>query len=332
MRMPGSWLVQISARFLDRAAVESLVAPTIADLQYEVSEAGSDGWRLRLAQLRGYIAVARLVFATSVFWRSPMRRLLTVLSLGWVGAALFYLLIIRHTSGGPSRLTPFLLMAIATPVVLRQMNLASTFRAAFTNCLGVGLIMGTALYSWVIWDVSASGSKPLPWYALVLSYAFLLACIAVGSALAAAAASKAPANANRLQRTLRHVAAGCLAYALFDGVVRLWSGFPVISALGWAFFLAFYFGCVCLLVHVPILVGARHLMPQRVSLTLIGALLCPIPLLAFPALQGRPLTLWTYWLQHPTSLVWGALPYLVGGAVLGWLVATRSTPADTSTP
>lgn len=320
--LPGTWLVKLSARFLDAATVAALVEPTIADLQHEVAQAGGDVSRSRSAKLRGYTAVARLLFTGSVFWRTPMRRMLTVVSLGWVGAALFYLVAARSTPD-LGRMTPFFVMAVLTPLVLRQMNLASSFRAAFANCLGVGVLMGTALYSWEVWEASAHWSRPLPWYALVLSYAFLLACIAVGSALAAAVASRVATGTTPAQRTFRHVAAGCMAYAACDALLRLSFGFGGAMALGLASFLGFYFACVSLVVYVPILLGARRLVPQRVMLALIGALLCPIPVLAFPALQGRFHAVWAYWLATPSSLVWSAFPYAVGGAVLGWLLAAR---------
>ena len=325
--LSGNWLVKLSAKFLDAAAVRSLVEPTIADLQHEVAQAGRDVSRARSAKLRGYSAVARLLFTNSFLWRTPMRRMFTVVILGWVGAALFYLLMFRYASGRFSLMTPFLLMAMATPIVLRQMNLATTFRAAFVNCLGVGVLMGTALYSLVIWKASATWSRPQPWYAFVVTYAFLMACIAVGSALAAAASVRPPVNANGFQRTLRHVATGCIAYALCDAALRLSSGFDVASALGWAFLLGFYFACVSLVVYVPVLLGARRLVPQTVMLAFVGALLCPVPVLAFAALQGRFQSSWTHWLQTPSSLAWSALPYLVGGAVLGWLLAAQSRQA-----
>lgn len=324
--LPGSWLVKLSAKLLDAASVTSLVEPTIADLQHEVARAGRDVWRARSARLHGYSAVARLLFTSSLFWRTPMRRMITVVSLGWVGAALFYLVMTRSTPDiGP--LTPFFVMAVLTPLVLRQMNLASSFRAAFVNCLGVGVLMGTALYSLVIWKASASWSRPQPWYAFVLSYAFLLACIAVGSGVAAAVASRVATGTTPVQHTFRHVAAGCMAYAVCDALLRLSFGASGAMALGWASFLGFYFACVSLLVYVPVLLGARRLVPHGVMLALIGALLCPVPVLAFPALQGRFHTVWAYWLATPSSLMWSALPYLVGGAVLGWLLAAPSRQA-----
>ena len=326
MTLPGKRLIALSARAFDPATVQSLVEPTIADLQHEVSEAGNNPWRVAGAYLRGYAAVVRLLFASSLFWRSPMRRLSTVLALGWVGATLFYLLVF-HGANGPSRLTPFLLMAITTPVVLRQMNLATTFRSAFANCFAVGLIMASVLYALETRHVSATSSSPLPWYALMLTYGFLVACVTVGSAVAAAAAVRTPTNDKGLLWALRHVGASCVAYAVFDGALRLWFGSPIANAVGWASFLALYFGCVALLVHVPILLGARRLVQQRSMLALFGALLCPIPLLTFPVLQGRFGSLWALWSKTPSSAIWSALPYLFAGAVLGWMIAHQARRA-----
>lgn len=183
------------------------------------------------------------------------------------------------------------------------------------------------MYSLEVWKASAGWSRPQPWYAFVLSYAFLLACIAVGSGVVAAVASRVATGTTPVQHTFRHVAAGCMAYAVCDALLRLSFGASGAMALGWASFLGFYFACVGLVVYVPVLLGARRLVPHRVMLALIGALLCPVPVLAFPALQGRFHTVWAYWLATPSSLMWSALPYLVGGAVLGWLLSARSRQA-----
>jgi hypothetical protein len=354
-------LLALCARLLEPRAVRAVLEPTIADLQHEASEAGGNRRRLALACLRGYAAVARVVFTNSLLWRSPMRRLSTVFVLAWLGAALFYLPVAAH-SNGPARLTPFLFMAIVTPVVLGRMKLAASFRQAFLSCLAVGMVMATGLFVLEVSRASASGASAPSWFSFVLTYIFLVGCVAMGSAIAAAAAISVPTN-DGVQSSLRRVGACCIVYATLDGGVRLWSGAPVAHAVGWASFLTLYFGCVALLVYLPVLLGARRFLqrPPAVASTvrlnaptvrlkattvrlkadttktqafvrtrrsgigaLLGGLLFPVPLLAFPLLQGRFDSAWTVWSRTPSALAWSAVPYLVAGALLGWLLAEHT--------
>jgi hypothetical protein len=327
VRGAGELILALASRVVDAATVDALITPTIADLQYEVACSGHDAWRSAAARLRGYAAVARLVMVNSVVWRSPMRRLFSVVTLGLIGAVLFYLPL-PAGSTGPARLIPFLLMALATPLVLRQLNLATSFRQTFNTCFAAGAIMGGSFLALELGRASLSRTRPLPWPVLAFGVCFLTLCVAGGSALVAAVAVSG--RSGSIHRVFRRIAAGASIYALFDVALRLYSGANVERAVGWAFFLALYFGCFSLAIHVPILTGIRRLVVNPLASTLVGALLCPLPLMLFPILQGRFAASWDSWLLNPSSFVFGAIPFLVGGAVLGWLTAAggrRTQPA-----
>jgi hypothetical protein len=108
--------------------------------------------------------------------------------------------------------------------------------------------------------------------------------------------------------------------------MRLWAGVPVTNAVAWASFLTLYFGCVALLVYLPLLLGARRFLQRPAAVALLGGLLFPVPLLAFPALQGRFESAWAVWSRTPVTAAWNALPYLAAGALLGWLLAEQASP------
>lgn len=86
MSLPGTWLLAQARKYLNKDLFDSAVAPTLADMQFEVQAAPTT--RLRwLALVRGYSASARLLFLHGFIWSSPMRRPLIVLALGVVGSA-----------------------------------------------------------------------------------------------------------------------------------------------------------------------------------------------------------------------------------------------------
>ena len=76
MTSPGLAVFALLARYIDAKVLQSVVAPTIADLQFEV-ETTRNPWRRQLARVRGYAAIGRLLFWHGLIWRSPMRTLLT---------------------------------------------------------------------------------------------------------------------------------------------------------------------------------------------------------------------------------------------------------------
>lgn len=101
----------------------------------------------------------------------------------------------------------------------------------------------------------------------------------------------------------------------------------VLHILGWSTFLGFFFAAVSIVVYLPLLLSVKRLIKVRPALALVGAMLFPIPLLVLPWLQGRFGSMWTYWIQNPSIFLWGSLPYVVAGAMLGWLLAGSSRRA-----
>lgn len=324
MSLPGTWLLAQALKYLDKDIFDSAVAPTLADMQYEVLAAPTT--RLRwLARVRGYGAFVRLLFLHGFIWRSPMRRPLIVLALGTVGSAVL-MTVWSLAPRGPAFVAGFFLMAVLAPIVLRVLRVGTSYGQMFADCMGLGMIMGTVLLGWIVLVDAVS----VPWYGYVLSYLFLTGCVALGSVFAAAVAWKPLSGADpTYRRRLLQVASAALVCVACFIVVGLSLGGSrgVPNVLGWATLLGFAFAAVAIVVYLPLLLSVKRLINVRPALALVGAMLFPIPLLAFPLLQGRLARVWPYWVQNPDILFWGTLPYVVAGATLGWLLAEPSRRA-----
>ena len=98
------------------------------------------------------------------------------------------------------------------------------------------------------------------------------------------------------------------------------------ATVRFAIFLGFFFAAVAVTVHLPVLLAAQRRIgasSTRPSLALLGALLFPVPLLGFQLFQGHLISSWRFFAAHPGTLALVALPYVIAGAVLGWLLAER---------
>jgi len=146
MTSPGLAVFAVLVRWVDVKIFESVVAPTIADLQFEV-ETTRNPWRRQLARVRGYAAIGRLLFWHGLIWRSPMRTLLTVAMLGLAGAALLVEMF-SVTTSGPAQISPFFLMAVLAPIVMRLVVGVNTRRKMFVTCLAVGTVMSVVFLAW----------------------------------------------------------------------------------------------------------------------------------------------------------------------------------------
>ena len=328
MSLPGDWLLDMSRRCLDPATVESLIAPTIADLQYEVSHAGHATWRVALAHLRGHWAFTRLLFLHGIIWRFPMRRLITVLTLAGVGAAL--LMEISSMATGPEVVSAYGVMAVLTPVALRFLTAGNSYRQMFVNCMGVGMIMG-AMHLGSIFLTDTTAGKP--WYVYILSISLMTGCIALGSALAATVAWKpTDGNGPDYRRRMLQVLIASGVFVSCYVVAAVWfrnggGSHRIFWTLGWAAYMGFLFAAVSVAVYLPVLLGVGHIVRHqraRPLLALLGAALFPVPLLILPVLQGRFESAWVYLLGHPQVLFQTSLPYVLAGALLGWLLADYS--------
>jgi hypothetical protein len=340
MNLPGTWLLALSKRYLDEDVVRSTVLPTIADLQHETLAAGDSRWLRWMAVGRGYSAVVRLLFQHSFIWRSPMRGVLAVFVLGIVGAVASVTAFSMRLGGSDAGLwVAFLLMAVLAPLVIRRVDGRPSYRRMLLACMGVGMVMGTALFGWIA--LVDSPNPAMPWYGVLWRYLFLTAFVVLASALASAAAWKPAGRSDSMwRRWFLDVLVGASAYAVCECVIVLcfafvsgWDSNRIVLTFLRVSLLAFYFAGFLLVVYVPVLGSIKRVVPHvaaRLPLALIGAILFPIPVLARDAFlgDGRFLSGWNYWLQHPSNVLWESLPYLVAGAVLGWLLAARPQHAE----
>jgi hypothetical protein len=327
--LPGAWVYGFLAQWLDETSLHGFVAPTVADLQYEVRQAGGNQWRRGLARIRGYSALGRVVAVHCTRGRSPMRRLLAILLFGSAGAASL-VAAQSATTIGPVQVSPYFVAAIAVPIVFRVLELGRNYRQMFVNCVAVGIIMAMTQYGWLM---LVYPRPSIPVYVHLLTVPLLLGCVAFVSAIAAAVAWKPPtADEPAFRRILICLAAGCAAFVITYSGIGLWfakDATRLASVLSWAAFLGFFFAAVSGGVHLPILLGARQRLTGRASLALVGAMLFPVPMLGFAFLQGRLASTWAYWLREPTALIANILPFAVAGAVLGWVIAARPPQATT---
>jgi hypothetical protein len=322
MTLPGNWLCRVAARYLDPATIQALIEPTVADLQYEVTEAGSHPGRRALALYRGYVSGMYLV-GYCLIRRLSMRSLLAVFLLGSAGGALA-ITIASSTRIGPASMIAFLATAVTSVAVLRFMRLGPSYKQAFLNCMGIGLIMTFAFFGWII--VMTPGAHP-PWYAYALILGFLTACVGLGSALAAAVVWNPRIDTQPIFR-LRciQILTGCTVFAGADILIVLLRGghAHLLSELSWAAFSVLFFTAVSSILYLPALLAARRVIHYRLPVAMIGALLFPIPLMGIPFLQGRGRSYARMLFQLPGwEILAVALPYLLGGVVLGWLLAKR---------
>ncbi len=320
MTLPGNWLYRVARRNLDPFTIQALVEPTVADLQYEVFEAGSHHGRRLVALCRGYFAVVCLV-GYCLIRRLSMRRLLSVLLLGSAGGALA-ITIDLSTRIGPAPMIAFLATAVTSVAVLLFMRLNLSYTQAFFNCMSIGLIMVLTFFGWAI---IRNDTTHLPWYGYPLVLSFLTACVGLGSALAAAVIWNPPVETQPIFRVrCIQILTGCTVFAGADILIVLLRGEStnLFSALSWAAFSILFFAAVSSILYLPALLAVRRVIRYRLPIALTGAILFPIPLMGIPFLQGRGLSYAKTFLQLP---VWEflavALPYLLGGIVLGWLLA-----------
>ena len=256
-----------------------------------------------------------------------MRTLLTVAVLGLAGAALLVEMF-SVTTSGPAQISPFFLMAVLAPIVMRLVVGVNTRRKMFVTCLAVGTVMSVVFLAWF---AIVKNPGRAPWYAYASGLGFLLGCVALTSAIIAIVTTNAEAaDRRKLQGNLLGVVASAgtfgICYILIGpvGLLRHRSpGFVVLNTVSWGVFLGFFFVLVPVVIYLPILVSSRRVLDQRtrVPLALLGAVLFPIPMLAFPFLQGRLESIARLLLHDPVALALTALPYVIAGATLGWLIA-----------
>ena len=72
-RVPGAWLLTLGRLIFDQSLLDTVIRPTIADLQRELRDAGSSRTRRATARWRGYRAFWTLaLIAPFAFWGAPV--------------------------------------------------------------------------------------------------------------------------------------------------------------------------------------------------------------------------------------------------------------------
>ena len=321
MKLPGERVYSLAERYLDAATIRALIAPTIADLQHETAEAGPHLGNRLFALCRGYLSVVSLFVHCQ--WRLPMRSLFAVLLLGAVGAV-SAIITASSTHIGPAPLAAILIVAAVSVAVLRFLRLGLTYRQAFRNCVGIGLIMTMSYSGWMIAVATRGG---VPWYSYAMGLVFAALCVGFGSALAAAVVWEPPFGARPVMHTrCLQILTGCGVFAVVNiFVVLLWhSGANLASRLSWTAFMFFFFAAVASVLYLPILLVARRVIHGRLPVAVIGAVLFPLPMFGVPFLQGRgPSAAKLVSALPSTEFLAVALPYVLGGAAIGWLLAGR---------
>jgi hypothetical protein len=228
------------------------------------------------------------------------------------------------TTSGPAQITPFFLMAVLAPLVLRYVNAESSRREMFGSCMGVGTLMSVGILG------RFALVRHEPWSAYAPGLLFLLGCVAVASAMIAiVAATPAAADTRGHRGKLLNVIASAATFGVcfsLMSALRLHpvGGMGVLNTVSWAVFLGFLFVLVSTGLYLPILTSTRRVLPRRsrVLLAILGASLFPIPMLAFPLLRGGLEAAARVLSRDPVALLSVALPYVLAGAMLGWLTAT----------
>lgn len=266
-----------------------------------------------------------------------MRSAIAVFVLGVLGAvALVGAFRMRLGGSDAGVLAVFLLLAVLVPLVIRRVEPGRSYGRMLLACAGVGMIAGTALFGWI---AVAENHLRLPWHGVLWRYLFLSACVVLASALASAAAWKPTSSGGSIFRSsVLAVLLGATAYALSEvaitvgfGVFRGWRADRISRQLIAVTLLAFFFAGVALVVYLPVLAGLQRLLSglkSKSALAFVGAILFPVPVLARCLATGSFQITWEYWTRHPVTLLWISLPYVLAGAMLGWLLAEHLCPVE----
>jgi hypothetical protein len=320
-RVPGTRIYAIAKRWVDPLTLNTLIAPTVADLQHEVQKAGADASARRRACARGYLALGRVLIVRVVLWRWAMRRAGAVLALSAIGTAalvtpLWPSAIARN---GPVHLLPFFAMALIAPFLLRLSGLGRTYLQLFASCVCVGLIMAASM---VVSILGRLGS-PISLQAVVWSLLFVNVFVIPGSAMAAAVWRPSSGVDPSYRPILTAVAFGYAAFAASD-MIAAWpdwgrAGFAgVVIGLSGAAFRALLFAMAASVVQLPVSLVVRRLRGGRPWLVAIGVLLFPVMMFGISYVAGHPERWEQFRRDSLASQFIRALPYVVASVVLGW--------------
>jgi len=266
-----------------------------------------------------------------------MGHLLRVAGLGLVATAAMLLIgatfPVGHTAAA---YVPMLGVVVLTCIGLRVFHPAASIRQTAIGCFGIGMMMLAARIVWFVSNQPVLSQQPLR---LVRFVAVEWSVAALGSALAAFAVWK-PSGAisgGAVARvrgwSLALLCSGVAFAVAYVGVSLRFA--PNLSELaasaGLSVFVFFHrYVWIALAVYLPVMLVGQRFLRHRAWMVAAGVVLFPVPMVVMAPLsfQTLPLSvLWRMFHQHPGSALLMALPYIVGGALLGWMLGKGNAAA-----
>jgi hypothetical protein len=325
MSPAGDRIYRILAKWLSDRAIHDVVAPTIADLQYEVLEAGPHRLRRWTARCRGYGALLRALLLHRVSNGIPIQSAASILVIGIAGGALYGWT--RGTVKDPRIIQSALLLPMcAAPIALRLGGSGMSYRRTFAGLVAVGLLM------WMVSGGFVQTSFRSLWMNRAAATSFNLAVVATLSALGAAAVWAPPSGTVPM---VRRIVLGVLASAVvttstyFAGV-WLSGGQPEHA---WIVTLPFYaamFAVPIALTSLPLLLVAHRWIRTHVGLALFGGVLSPVAMMVVLYLDlGSASAVINCLRDMPATSALMTLPFVFGNGVLAWSLSARAVAPRT---
>jgi hypothetical protein len=319
--LPGERLHRWLSSHVDSVTMRELIDPTVADLQHEVALAGASLSRRLLAIGRGYASLGRLLLGYGLRWNGVLRRWAVVLGLSVFGGFLMNASRQQHLDGRIVS-SAFLLPMFLTPVVLRLSGAADSSRRLMTAAVAAGMLM------WIFTEHSISS----PGVGLARTTVRLSALLVMVSAFASIGVAMVheprTLKAAVLRRGVLAMAGGALTTTItfIIAVVLPRGEFPVQFVAAMAPFYVALFAALLLPAGAIVAAAAWRGVRQPAALAAIGALSFPLGVLASTLVDGSPSEIWAHLLTEPTMVFWRALPFVLGGLVLGWAQGQEQVP------
>lgn len=328
-RLPGARLYRWLEARMDRATFDSLIAPTIADLQHEVEAAGGRPWKRRRALVRGYGGVLRVLVGHGWSGGGVLRRWAVVSVMGIAGALLMAW---SRSASAEARVvrSAFLLPLLLTPVVLRCSGAASAFRPLLRAAVAAGMLM-CCLFPSAQFPATAGATRNLIQLLMLLVVVTILSSIAVATVAIPHSANEARQRRAILALVAGSGAAACVVIARQAGIGAYE---PQRLAAMTPFFVVFL-----TIVQLPafLLTAATASLTSRswpgwTIPVLAGAVTFPLSAVIASIFDpGGIQELAGYLRYQPAMFFWHGLPFILGGLTFGWVLARpiRWTAATT---
>ncbi len=313
---PGTRLHRWLATRMDRATFAALIEPTIADLQHEVEAAGDRPWPRRLAIARGYAAVLRVLAGHGFAWGGVLRRWGVVAAMGLAGALLMTWSQALHSEARITR-SAFVFPMLLTPLVLRLSGAAAAFRPLMRAAIAAGMLM----------CLFGQGTVFIPGATVVLNIVrfvvlFLIVAFFASVGVSAAAVPHTFFQARRRQSIVAALAAASAAACVVLLRQAIVGPYEPRTLVAMTPFFVTFLAVVQLPAFFVTFIVSAVMSRATVALTLVGALCFPISTLVAARFDGGGISEVVGYLRfQPVLLLWHGLPFLIGGAVFGWMLA-----------